>query len=95
MFLFQSKTLNFTKISVSTLWVGNVSPSLQDVTKTGQKDLDRELLDHWLTDPDDNTLQWTPALVVVSNSSNCFCSLETSPGADTSVSSEPTVLVCP
>ena len=28
---------------------------LQDVTKTGQEDLDRELLDHWLRDPGNNT----------------------------------------
>jgi len=33
-------------------------------TKIGQEDLDKELLDHWLTDPGNNTLQQIPALVV-------------------------------
>ena len=29
-------------------WAGNVSPSLGDMTKIGEEDLDKELLDHWL-----------------------------------------------
>ena len=50
-FLFQSQTLNFTEDAVS--W--GCLAILQDVTKTGQEDLDRELLDHWLRDPGNNT----------------------------------------
>ena len=34
------------------------------MTKTGQEDLDKELLDHWLRDPGNNTLQQISALVV-------------------------------
>ena len=34
------------------------------MTKTGEEDLDKELLDHWLTDPGKSRLQWIPALVV-------------------------------
>ena len=29
-------------------WAGNVSPSFGDMTKTGEEDLDKEMLDHWL-----------------------------------------------
>ena len=30
------------------LWAGDVSPSLGDMTKTWEEDIDKELLDHWL-----------------------------------------------
>ena len=64
MFLFQSQTLNFTRDSSQHPVSWGCLAILQDVTKTGQDDLDRELLDHWLRDPGKNTLQQIPALVV-------------------------------
>ena len=51
-------------MAAHTLWVGDASPSLGDMTKTGQENLNKELLDHWLTNPGNNTLQRAPALVV-------------------------------
>jgi len=43
-------------------WAGNVSPSSGDKTKTGEEDLDKEMLDHGWEGPGNNTV--VSALVI-------------------------------
>ena len=63
-FLFQSQTLNFTEDGSTHPVSWGCLSFFGGLTKTGQEDLDKELLDHWLSDPGNNTLQQIPALVL-------------------------------
>lgn len=93
MFLFLSWTLNFLDDFCCEL--GDVSPSLGDVTKTWEEDIDTELLDHWLR------RSWQQ------HSSICagckfywqllplFSGTSSNQGSDTSLSSGPMVTACP
>ena len=63
-FFFQNQTLNFTEDGSTHPVSWGCLSFFGGMTKTGEEDLDKELLDHWLRDPGNNTLQQISALVV-------------------------------